>query len=320
MTHASLFSGIGGFDLAAEYVGWSNVFCCEKDEFCQEVLRYHFPGSQLYEDVKTFKADKYLGRVDVLSGGFPCQPFSHAGKREGSNDDRHLWPEMRRIIEECKPRWIVGENVLGFATWSNGMVLKESTNDLGDLGYSVQCYVIPSCGVNAPHKRDRVFIVAHSQYHGRSTSERRGGYGTDSKWPKEGQEITEQFARVHQSEELGGIHRESTEHESIASHPNGNGLQGCDESGERIQQSESQEFTSKRVPPSRRRLRFEDFPTVSPVCSGDDGLPNQLDSITFPKWRRESVKAYGNAICVPLVMNIFNAINRYEQETEILRT
>lgn len=320
MIHGSLFSGIGGFDLAAEYVGWTNAFCCERDEFCQKVLSHHFPGSQLYNDVREFKADKYLGRIDVLSGGFPCQPFSGAGKREGSNDERHLWPEMRRIIGECKPKWVVGENVLGFATWSDGMVLEESFSDLEAMGYAVESYIIPACGVNAPHKRDRVWIVAHTEHHGRLATEGRRGDGTDSERSKEGQEGSEQFKGVLEPEKLGGVHRYNSNNEPVTTYSDRYGLQGRDVTGQRTQQPQPEEPAAQRVPPSRRRLRFEDFPTVAPICSGDDGLPSELDGITFPRWRRESVKAYGNAVCVPVVINIFNAIKSYERNLEIPRT
>ena len=103
MTHGSLFSGIGGFDLAAEWSGWENLFNCEWEEFPRKVLKHHFPNAKQYEDIKDFDATDYNGRIDILSGGFPCQPFSVAGKRKGSEDERHLWSEMLRVIGECKP-------------------------------------------------------------------------------------------------------------------------------------------------------------------------------------------------------------------------
>lgn len=102
-THASLFSGIGGFDLAAEWVGWKNVFHCEINEFCAQILKYHFPNADHYEDIKTTDFTKWRGKINVLSGGFPCQPFSLAGRRKGAEDDRYLWPQMLRAIQEIKP-------------------------------------------------------------------------------------------------------------------------------------------------------------------------------------------------------------------------
>ena len=134
MNHASLFSGIGGFDLAAEWNGWNNVFNCEWEEFPRKVLKHHFPNAKQYGDIKDFKATQYRGRIDVLSGGFPCQPFSVAGKRKGSEDERHLWPEMLRVVGECKPRWVVGENVRGLVNWSDGLVFETCCADLEDLG------------------------------------------------------------------------------------------------------------------------------------------------------------------------------------------
>src|ERR1700753_3157416 len=120
MRHGSLFSGIGGFDLAASWMGWENVFQCEKDEFCQRLLKFYWPKAKLYEDVREFDGRSYKGAIDVLSGGFPCQPFSNAGKRRGTADDSYLWPEMHRIIAEVRPRWVVGENVLGLVNWNKG--------------------------------------------------------------------------------------------------------------------------------------------------------------------------------------------------------
>lgn len=341
MTHGSLFSGLGGFDLAAEYMGWTNVFCCERDNFCQRVLQHHFPKSKLYDDVKTFKADKYLGRIDVLTGGFPCQPFSHAGKRQGTEDERHLWPEMLRIIRECSPRWIVGENVLGIRNWNDGMVFEEVCADLETCGYSVQPFVLPAAGVNAPHRRDRVFFVAYSDS---AVCKRRDSEGTTTR-TAESQVGTEPPDRTGSTpiatdtENIGrggssskereerrdgvlsgkcegremGCKVEGRSGEWAVPNTNRDGLQRGDLTKERIQQPESQEPSTQRIPPRRETLRFEEFPTVSPVCGGDDGLPERLDGLTFPAWRRESLKGYGNAICVPLVMNIFEAIKNYDE-------
>src|ERR1700744_303694 len=113
MKHGSLFSGIGGFDLAATWMGWENILNYERDLFCRRVLRHYWPETKSYEDIRQFRAAEYRGRIDVLSGGFPCQPFSQAGKRKGTADDRYLWPEMLRIVGEIRPCWVVGENVFG---------------------------------------------------------------------------------------------------------------------------------------------------------------------------------------------------------------
>jgi len=163
MKHASLFSGIGGFDLAAAWMGWENVFQVEIDPFCNKVLEKHFPNTKRYLDVKTFDASEYWGSIDILTGGFPCQPFSSAGKRKGTNDDRYLWPEMLRIIREVKPAWIVAENVRNILVIEQGMVFERICSDLENAGYEVWPVVLPACSLNAPHRRDRVWFIAYSQ-------------------------------------------------------------------------------------------------------------------------------------------------------------
>ena len=160
MTHGSLFSGIGGFDLAAEWMGWQNVFHCEWNTFGQRVLKYYWPNAISYHDITKTDFTIHRGRIDILTGGFPCQPYSNAGKRLGKEDDRHLWPEMLRAIREIQPRWVVGENVLGLVSWSDGLVFHEVQSDLEAEGYEVQPFVLAAVSVNAPHRRDRVFFVA----------------------------------------------------------------------------------------------------------------------------------------------------------------
>ena len=161
MTHGSLFSGIGGFDLAARWAGWPTAFQVEIDPWCRRILSRHFPNAQRHSDIREFNARPFRGAVDVISGGFPCQPYSSAGKRLGKSDDRHLWPEMLRVIREAAPRWIVGENVRGLVTWSSGLVFEEVQADLEAAGYQVQAFLLPAAGVDAPHERYRVWFVAH---------------------------------------------------------------------------------------------------------------------------------------------------------------
>jgi len=160
MTHGSLFSGIGGFDLAAEWMGWENVFHCEWNKFGQQVLHYYFPKAICYEDITKTDFTIHRGTIDILTGGFPCQPYSSAGKRLGKEDERHLWPEMLRAIREIRPRWIVGENVRGLTNWNGGMVFDEVQSDLEAEGYEVTPFLLPACAVNAPHRRDRIWFVA----------------------------------------------------------------------------------------------------------------------------------------------------------------
>ena len=166
MKALSLFSGIGGIDLAAEWAGMETVAFCEREAFPQRVLRKHWPDVPIYDDVCTLTADRLKedgiigdGRaIDLIHGGYPCQPFSHAGKRGGKKDVRHLWPEYFRLVQEVSPRWVVGENVVGHIT----LGLDDVWSDLESEGYSCGAIVLPAAGVGAPHKRDRVFIVAHA--------------------------------------------------------------------------------------------------------------------------------------------------------------
>jgi DNA (cytosine-5)-methyltransferase 1 len=160
MTHGSLFSGIGGFDLAAEWMGWENKFHCEWNPFGQRVLKHYWPNSESFTDITKTDFKKYANEIDILSGGFPCQPYSSAGKRLGKDDERHLWPEMLRAIREISPRFVVGENVRGLTTWNGGMVFEEVCAELESYGYQVAPVIIPACAVGAPHRRERVWFVA----------------------------------------------------------------------------------------------------------------------------------------------------------------
>jgi DNA (cytosine-5)-methyltransferase 1 len=166
MKHGSLFSGIGGFDLASDWMGWDNVFHCEIESFPRKILHYYWPSAISYEDIKKTDFTIHKGRIDILTGGFPCQPYSMAGKRKGKEDERHLWPEMLRAIREIQPRWIVGENVLGLVNWNDGLVFDEVQSDLEAEGYEVQTYVLPAAAVGAPHRRDRVWFIAYAKGQG----------------------------------------------------------------------------------------------------------------------------------------------------------
>lgn len=158
MRHGSLFSGIGGFDLAAQWVGWTNVFQVEKDEWCRKVLAKNFPNTKRYFDIKDFNARPYHGAVDVISAGFPCQPFSEAGKRLGDKDSRFLWPETIQTVREIRPAWFVGENVTGIIS----MALDQVLADLAAEGYTTETFIIPAAGINARQMRDRCWIIAYT--------------------------------------------------------------------------------------------------------------------------------------------------------------
>ena len=156
-----LFSGIGGFSLGAEYNNIETIGFVEKDAFCQKVLRKHWPNVPILGDVRDVTKDTFES-VDIVSGGFPCQPFSVAGKRRGTDDDRYLWDETIRVVSLYKPRWFVGENVEGIVNIQNGMVLRQVQDDLEKEGFEVQCGIIPASGIGAWHQRKRVWIIAHS--------------------------------------------------------------------------------------------------------------------------------------------------------------
>lgn len=157
LTHLSLFSGIGGIDLAAEWAGFETVCFVEIDKFCQKVLRKHWPDVPIVEDIRDVRGEQFKQPITLITGGFPCQPVSVAGKRRGKEDDRWLWPEMLRVIREVRPTWVVAENVAGLIR----MGLNDCLADLEGEGFEVAPFLIPACAVNAPHRRDRVFIVAH---------------------------------------------------------------------------------------------------------------------------------------------------------------
>ena len=156
-----LFSGIGGFSLGLEAAGMETVAFCEYDEKARLVLKKHWPEVPIFHDVRELTGDrirKEIGAIDLICGGFPCQPFSVAGKRRGKEDDRHLWPEIDRLLDEIRPRWCIFENVAGHIT----MGLDQVLSDLEGKEYTAQAFVIPACAVNAPHRRDRVWIIANS--------------------------------------------------------------------------------------------------------------------------------------------------------------
>ncbi len=276
MTHGSLFNGIGGFQIASSAMNWKNVFSCEIDEFCSIITKYHFPNCKQYYDIKKTSFKKYKGKIDILTGGFPCQPFSVAGKRLGTADNRNLWTEMYRAIKEIQPRWIVSENVYGIISWGKGLVFEQVQANLETAGYEVQSFVLPASGVNAPHQRHRVFFVAHNPN-----------------------------ARIKnmQLQRTNGVHgfEFTADPDSLRKH--------------KSKQKKQSKFTVQNGT-EYTLTDWENFPTQSPLYCRDDGLPAKLDAITFSSWRRQSIKAYGNAVVPQLVLQIFKTINAIEKKNE----
>lgn len=203
MKHLDLFSGIGGFALAARWAGIETIGFVEIDDFCQKVLRKHWPNVPIISDIHDVREGTFEHSVDIITGGFPCQPFSVAGKREGRKDDRYLWPAMLEVIKIYKPTWVIGENVAGIID----MELSEVLSSLGNEGYEAQSIVIPACAVNAPHRRDRVWIIAHAngqrlQRRTRPEAVRfpgqldRGGGYQGAGWEEDWTKIATKFCRV----------------------------------------------------------------------------------------------------------------------------
>ena len=403
MRHGSLFSGIGGFDLASEWMGWENVFHCEWNPFGQKVLNYYWPNAISYNDITKTDFTIHRGAIDIITGGFPCQPYSSAGKRLGKEDERHLWPEMLRAIREIQPTWVVGENVRGLTNWNGGLVFDEVQAELEAQGYEVTPFLLPACAVNAPHRRDRIWFIAYSDNKRRSSGlgEVQKENGEVSKWDNNTESSNSNNGYAPNSDGIGCDNRGdnwqerhicgdegvaeknqsewnrrecgTSEISSDASNPSSLGLckhssrkelfsetfgtqVGMDKQNATYSQSsrtgknigglrslsngycdgiQNVEY-SNSIGQERRsdkkngetsirnffgesnarfnkRNTWENFPTVAPICNGDDGLSDRLDSITFSKWRNESIKAGGNAIVPQVVYQIFKAIEQYNQ-------
>ena len=273
-------------------------------------MKYHFPDAEQYGDITKADFSKWRDRIDVLTGGFPCQPFSLAGKRKGTEDARYLWPSMLGVIRAVRPRWVVGENVYGLVNWSDGLVLDTVCSDLEAAGYEVGTYVIPACGVGAPHRRDRIWIVAHGA-DARAEDKRRGtepaatdrdAAYADSHRRRIGEDKQEPFAECER-EAHAGVGGE----ENAASDPE----------SKRFPERNDEQVRNEAHPAVERHdsiPNWENFPTQSPVCNRNDGFPGELAGLSFPAWRRESVKALGNAIVPQVVLRIFETIDKYEKK------
>ena len=302
--HIDLFSGIGGFALAADTVfGDVEHIFCDYDEFCQKVLAKHWPESEIYNNVRTFITDadierRFHGQPEkqsavrrqqalgesqssvespfLLTGGFPCQPFSQAGLRRGTSDDRYLWPEMLAIIQSAQPTWVIAENVGGLATWDEGMVLEQVCTDLEATGYEVQPLIIPAVAVNAPHRRDRIWFVAN----------RRREYGESGSIDK-----------YQQGTPLGSSQTAKPERQSGASTDSKRPRRSRGEH-ERSGQSGQLDRHGSQERPDWSENWVE---VAAELCRMDDGVPKGVD-------RARQLKAYGNAIVPQVAMEIMQAI------------
>lgn len=272
-THLGLFEGIGGFSLAAKWMGWETLAWCEWNEFGKKVLRHHFPNAEGFGDITKTDFKKYANTIDILTGGFPCQPYSQAGKRLGTEDDRHLWPEMLRVIGEVQPTYVVGENVYGITNWNGGLVFNEVQVDLESKGYEVQTCILPACAVGALHRRDRVWFIAYSKHN--------------------------RIRRWEQQQES-----QQTQNGTIAN-TNDKRLQ---ESRSMFRQ-EYELFIEPSIDPTRSITpQWSKATRGSGNVSKNDGIPKELDGITLSKWKRESIKAFGNAIVPQVAYEIFKSV------------
>ena len=312
MRHGSLFSGIGGFDFAAERMGWENIFHCELNPFCNKILNYYWPNAHSHTNISETNFSVYNGQIDILTGGFPCQPYSVAGKRKGKDDERHLWPEMLRAIREIEPKWIVGENVRGLVSWNGGMVFDEVCADLETENYTVLPFILPAAGVNAPHRRDRIWFIAY-----RDTKQREREVGRVFAKFNDGAEsigVTAYADNPGNRSGHGEIQRANEEvperyNCAVLGHADSRAITDTDckrHSGKKHRKTFT-EFNTE----NNKGFRWKNFPTQPPFCTENDGFPGRLDGITFPKWRNESIKAAGNAIVPQVAFEIFKAIEHY---------
>ena len=276
-TVIDLFSGIGGFALGLESTGYfKTVQFVENEKWCQKILNKNFPEIPIHNDVKTFKGYD----ADVVVGGFPCQPFSVAGKQQAIQDDRHLWPDMFRVIKETKPTWVIGENVRNIVSISEGMVLEQVYLDLESEGYEVQSFIIPAAAVNAPHQRYRTWIVAYS----RRTLQSRAEFRKENE-----NEIAKRYANQFE--------RSSKTSEFDVADTDSKGLQRTEQHETYNRKTQTQFTTAKCF--EERGYYWEFEPNVGRVAYG---VPNRVDRL----------KGLGNAIVPQIAYQIGKAIMEAE--------
>lgn len=298
-----LFAGIGGFSLAAHWMGWETAAFVEWDKFCKKVLAKNFPNVPIYGDIKDFHYEQErekIGPIDLICGGFPCQPFSHAGKRNGTSDDRYLWPEMLRVIREVKPVWVVGENVAGLLSMDGGAVFEEICASLEAKGYAVEAFVLPAISRGAPHRRDRIWIVAHAE----GANDR----GNARKFPVENELKREEGQEGWISQSCGADQVHGFTADAGQSRPQG---YVCGQ----LTRVPSEARTPPRGKLGRAASKNEQwrehwYEAATRLCSVDDGVPGGL--VQPIKNRTKILKAAGNAIVPQVVYEIFRAIEAHE--------
>jgi DNA (cytosine-5)-methyltransferase 1 len=292
ITVLDLFSGIGGFSLGLTRAGFETVAFCEIDPYCRKILKKHWPGVPVFEDIKRLHWNSNNGQlyederegtqrgftqvrsIDVICGGFPCQPYSAAGKRRGKDDERHLWPEMFRLIQECNPKWIIGENVPGIINMGLDAVL----SDLESSGYETETFIIPACAVNAPHRRDRVWIVANTgRERANGLGEGETSFGNTGKAVNQRVQISERFESKGNDHVNGNTPRETLLN-SIT-----------DDKGH---------FARTDF----RRITTTEWITEPGICSRDDGVPQRVARL----------RALGNSVIPYIPEFIGNAIMEIE--------
>lgn len=281
--HASLFTGIGGFDLAAEWRGWINAFHCEIDDWCRSKLSKLFPNSEQYANIKEQDFSKWQNKITVLSGGFPCQPVSIAGQRKGDEDERFLWGEMYRAIRQIKPPFIVAENVPGLLTAKHGLLFEQVCLDLENEGYEVQAFVIPACAVNATHRRDRVWIIAYSDSFRQQNEQEKSGQ-TLCNGKRNG--ATSQQGGKQQQRRAGKSNSLSTD------------LQSSEQEQPRNTRTRRDGFANDNTPDWTR----EWFEVAAELCRVDDGISEGLD-------RRKRLEAIGNAVVPQVAFEVFGIVD-----------
>lgn len=291
-----LFSGIGGFSYAGEKLvgGYETVAFCEYDKHAQKVLRKHWPDTEIIDDVRELAndADRFRGLVDIVVGGYPCQPFSLAGVRRGDKDDRHLWPEMLRIIQAVRPAWVIGENVAGHIS----MGLDEVLSDLEAEGYQARCFVIPAVAADARHRRDRCWIVAHADSEGEPVSavdeqrlERAENVGNAENIRCGVRQDTErEGAKDQQDKSQSGVWGKSVGSDKNVPNASAQGLQGDVGQGQAGAQGQSEGY------PAQCRW-WQSEPSVGRVANGVPGRVHRL-------------KQLGNSIVPQVAARILYAI------------